>query len=162
MIKTTIMIAAIMSIGLATVGSAYAESVVTNDVTIQTTCAVSADGGIDFGTLEHLGVTASESTIVLTNTGTALATVSVSGTNWLDSGSTNVIAGSFTKFATSDQLTGTSYDDKTSLNATNGAITMGTIAYTSQNSTYWMLNATLNTETFSGALSQDVTFEASC
>lgn len=127
------------------------------------TCGLDFPNGptIEFGSLEKAQVS-NEIILDINNTGTETADVSVSAKNWLDGNSVSHVLGNFTKFATSDMGAGTQYEDKTSLNNTDSAISMGTIAPASTNSTYWQLDATMQNLPFSGVLTQEITFTSQC
>lgn len=140
----------------------YAQAQTTEgQVTISGTCGLGFVSGapIVFGTLAR-DVISSEQTLVLNNTGSVTSTVQVNGTNWV-SGATTHIDVAKTKFATSDQGAATLYAAKTPLSATLAAF--GTIKPTPvTNSTYWMLETTLQNLPFSGALTQEITFSVTC
>ena len=123
------------------------------------------DTTFDFGNIERNAESGvNDVAIEFTNDGDATTNVTVSANNWLASSIIH-IAGQFTKFSTTDQGTnglGVLYDNKNPLNSTNGAIAFGVVPITTTNNTYWQLNATLQNLPFSGAITQSITFTASC
>ena len=131
----------------------------------QTCGLVLNDTAFDFGNLEinaESGV--NDVGIEFTNSGDTTADVTVSAKNWL---ATSIIhiAGQFTKFSTTDQGTnglGVSYETKNELNATDGAVTFGVVPVGVMNHTYWQLSAILQNLPFSGTITQEITFTASC
>jgi len=131
----------------------------------QTCGLVLNDTTFDFGNIEknaESGV--NDVAIEFTNEGDATADVTVSAKNWLASSIIH-IAGQFTKFSTTDQGTNgldVSYATKTALNNTDGAIAFGVIPTSPANNTYWQLSAILQNLPFSGVLTQEITFTASC
>lgn len=135
----------------------------TGSVTISGTCGLTFTSGapIAFGTLARDSVS-SEQTLTLNNTGSVTSTVTVSASNWKDGSNVVHIAGQLTKFATTDQGTGLAYASKHALNNTNGDIAFGTVRPPNLNATYWQLQTALQNLPFSGALTQSVTFTASC
>lgn len=163
MIKETIMIMAIISIGTTFIGAnVYAQDIV-NTMEIQRNCSLTVGSSLDFETVAEDIIT-EEEILDLENSGGTLGTISVMGTNWVDDNDriTNVINGELTKFATSDLLADSDYDNKVALNSTNTWIEMGTIAASSTNSTYWQVLTTLNNVDFDGSISQTITFGLDC
>jgi sugar lactone lactonase YvrE len=132
-------------------------SQVTGQLTVAGTCGINVVSGapINYGSLTP-GSISTEQTVVLQNTGTVSGTLAVHGTDWIDVGSTSQILVGNTKFS---PTTGT-YASKTSLTATD--VTVGTINPTPNLSTFWQAQVNLITSTFSGSLTQTVTFSNSC
>jgi len=133
-------------------------SQVTGQVSIVgNTCGINVVSGapINYGSLTP-GAISTEQTVVLQNTGTTSGTLVVHGADWLDGSSTSQILVGNTKFSTG---TGT-YASKTAL--TTSDQTVGTINPTPNLSTFWQLQANLLSSSFSGSLTQTVTFSNSC
>src|SRR5437867_2926466 len=133
-------------------------SQVTGQLTvIAGSCGINVVSGapINYGSLTP-GSISTEQTVVLQNTGTVAGTLAVHGTDWLDGSSTSQILVGNTKFSTG---TGT-YASKTAL--TTSDQTVGTINPTPNLSTFWQLQANLLSSSFSGSLTQTVTFSNSC
>ena len=129
----------------------------TGQVTVLPTCGILLISGapINYGSLVPSS-TSAEQTLILHNTGSVAATLSVHGTDWLDSFSNSQMLVGSTKFSAS---TGT-YASKTALTSTDQ--TVGTINPTPNLSTFWQVKANLISSTFQGALTQTVTFSNSC
>ena len=129
----------------------------TGQVTVLPTCGISLTSGapINYGSLVPSS-TSAEQTLILHNTGSVAATLSVHGTDWLDGSSNSQMLVGNTKFSTS---TGT-YASKTAL--TTSDQTVGTINPTPNLSTFWQLQANLLSSSFTGSLTQTMTFSNSC
>jgi hypothetical protein len=129
----------------------------TGQVTVLPTCGISLTSGapINYGSLVPSS-TSAEQTLILHNTGSVAATLSVHGTDWLDGVSNSQMLVGNTKFS----VTSGTYASKTALTSTDQ--TVGTINPTPNLSTFWQLQANLVSSTFQGALTQTVTFSNSC
>jgi len=166
-VSIAIVIAAILVLPLVTT---YAHAQATGSVTIQSTCGLNLNNtAFSFGTLA-IGATSGvdDERIQFTNPGAVTSDVTVYGKNWL-SGSTIHIGGELTKFSTSDQGTdgtGVAYGTKVALNSTDSGVLgdpFGTVEPSpAVNNTSWQLLATLQNLPFSGALTQAITFTATC
>lgn len=167
MIKQTILLLAVLSIATMVMqpSDAKAQSTVTNAITINASCGLDSLTAIDFGS-NDAGVETTEGILSLENTGNSVADVEMYGTDWLDNadGITPVIDGEQTKFATSDLGSGTTYASKLASNSTNINISMGTIAASTTNSTYWQVDTTLTSgqTSFVGSASQTLSFIMLC
>jgi len=120
-------------------------------------CGINIVSGspINYGSL-IAGSISTEQTVVLQNTGTVAGTLAVHGTDWLDGSSTSQILVGNTKFSTSS---GT-YASKTALTTVDQ--TVGTINPTPNLSTFWQLQINLISSSFTGPLTQTMTFSNSC
>ena len=133
-------------------------SQVTGQVTlIANTCGINIVSGapINYGSLTS-GTISTEQTVLLQNTGTASGTLLVHGGDWLDVSSTSQMLVGSTKFS----VTSGTYASKTAL--TTSDQTVGTINPTPNLSTFWQLQANPLSSSFSGSLTQTVTFSNSC
>ena len=133
-------------------------SQVTGQVSIlANTCGLNAVSGapINYGSLTS-GSISTEQTVVLQNTGTTSGTLVVHGADWLDGSSTSQILVGNTKFSTAS---GT-YASKTALTTVDQ--TVGTINPTPNLSTFWQVQVNLISSSFSGSLTQTMTFSNSC
>ncbi len=127
-------------------------------VLISGTCGLTLGAAPDYGTLAP-GGTSSEPGIglTITNTGTAVGTLSVSGTDWVSGGISHIAVGG-THFAFTPPAAPV-YASKTPLTTTPTAVP-GVIWGT--NATVWQLKATLINTPFSGTLTQTMTFSMAC
>ena len=133
-------------------------SQVTGQVSIVgNTCGINVVSGapINYGSLTS-GSISTEQTVVLQNTGTTSGTLVVHGADWLDGSSASQMTVGNTKFSTAS---GT-YASKTALTAVDQ--TVGTINPTPNLSTFWQLQANPISSSFTGSLTQTVTFSNSC
>lgn len=133
---------------------------VTGSVTIAGTCGLAPVSGspINYGTLTPFSISP-EQTLVLDNTGSVSATLSVKGTDWLDSGTpptAQMLVGN-TKFATTALV---SYATKTALTTIDQ--TVGPILPITNLNTFWQLQANLLSTSFAGSLTQTMDFTVSC
>jgi hypothetical protein len=133
-----------------------------NSMIIQGNCGLVIGSAINFSNTAA-AAESSEETLTLENSGATDGTVDVNGSNWIDdsTGLINVINGELTKFSPTNPGSGT-YASKTALNSTNGDITIGDIVGGATNSTYWQVQATVNESSFTGAVTQTMTFAISC
>ena len=139
---------------------------VTGQVTISSTCGLSFTSGspINFGTLDR-DATATEQILVISNTGSATADLDVKGTDWTSGdtvthslvGNTRYAVGST---ADPDPTGDVAYGSKTGL--TTSDVALGTSRPGNDNTTAWGFQAVLTNLPFSGALTQTITFTASC
>ena len=161
-----IVMAAVLLLPLAT---PFAQAqVATGSATIQSTCGLLLNNtSFAFGTLARDATSPIDGErIEFSNDGSVVADVDVYADNW-ESGGTVHIGGELTKYSRSNQGTdgeGVSYGSKIALNSTvTETETFGTIdPLPSVNNTSWQLLATLQNLPFSGALSQTITFTATC
>ena len=133
-------------------------SQVTGQLTvIAGSCGINVVSGapINYGSLTS-GSISTEQTVVLQNTGTTSGTLVVHGADWLDDSSTSQILVGNTKFSTAS---GT-YASKTALTTVDQ--TVGTINPSPNLSTFWQLQANPISSSFTGSLTQTMTFSNSC
>lgn len=165
MASIILVLATVIALPFAT-QNAQAQSA-TGSATISATCGLSLNStSFTFGTLAINQISGEDDeTIAFSNAGSVNANVTSSAKNWL-SGTTTHIGGELTKFSTSDLGTdgkGVAYASKNPLNATDGDVLFGIVKVSpSVNNTNWQLQATLQNLPFSGALTQAITFTASC
>lgn len=148
----------------------------TGSVSIQATCGLSIGHGapLAFGSLANGDLANSTAGggshfLNFTNSGSVTAITTVAGSNWVSGGVTHIF-GNHTKFSTTDQGPAKAYASKSALNSTNtdgslsdGFVTFGSIVPGSfVNDTQWGLQASLRNLPFSGALTQTITFSATC
>jgi len=137
------------------------EAQVTANVTIEATCGLSFTAGspIQFGDAGNQPLTlneiSAEETLSILNGGTVDSDVEVKGTNWSGGG----IGVGNTKFADTDTGTG-DFASKTSLTLTDAVF--GPVDAQVTNDTFWQMKATVTAFPFSGAITQTITFTATC
>ena len=158
--KMLMVVFGILTIGMVGMSSTVFAQETVSSANLGVICGITVDGALDYGNID-VDAESSEGTIVIFGDGSGTQEVEVSASNWLDDtdGVTNIINGELTKFATTDQGALTDYTtEKIALNSTDTTILMGTVSSGSTNSTYWQVFATLNDETFSGGVTQILTF----
>ncbi len=157
LLLVTFGILAIGMLGLAPT-VAFAQTATNNSMTIAGTCGITIDNSLSFGSVDPDAQSGYEE-LQITPTGNGDVILDLYATDWLDTGSTNVINGEKTKFSF---VNGTAYTSATPLNSTDGTISYGTLDNTAgTNSSYWQVEATLNTGSFVGSVQQDMTFMVS-
>jgi hypothetical protein len=142
-----------------------AQETTTSTLTVDTTCGFAIGLAMDFETVS-VGEISTEAELQIEGTGTAIgssALLSVYAGDWLDVNGAKVsqINGERTKYATSDQGQGIDYASKTAMNNTAILIPYDDFSHIpigSTNSTWWEVEVILLDDTFSGAVTQDLTF----
>lgn len=127
-------------------------------LTPQMTCGVAFVSGapINYGTIKP-GLESMENILTIDNTGTGMASLVVSGTDWLDGSSNVKMTVDKTRFGTSSGL----FSSKTPLGASTQTVTNNFDPLVNLN-TFWQLLASPNDPMFVGQLTQTMTFTASC
>jgi len=140
--------------------AAFAQQETSSTMTILGTCGITIGSAMTFDAIEPDGRSSYEQ-LDITPTGNGDVVVNMFGGHWLDTtDGTNIINGEKTKFAF---VNATDYDsvDAIPLNSSNNIFSYGTIDDAGGiNSTFWQVEATLNTG-FVGSVQQTMTFTVS-
>lgn len=155
--KMLMVVFGILTIGMVGMSPTVFAADTASSANVGVTCGITVASALAYGNVD-VGVESDEVSLDIVGTGSGTQSIEVSGSNWLDDadGTTNIIDGELTKFGTT---LGLDYDtEKTALNSTDGSIVMGNVAAGITNSTYWQVFPTLNDASFSGAVTQTLTF----
>lgn len=163
MIKQTLLVLAVLSVGTVMMQqSAYAQSVPASMTIDNTTCGLAPFGGLAIGSVNKDSISLESTAFALTNLGNTDAIVEFYATDWL-SGSDSIINGENTRVGINIQ--NTSFGSKILSNSTaDNNSEIGKVVAGGTNSTYWQVDATLNSGflNFQGALQQTITFAPIC
>ena len=156
--NTLVILALIASIGVLSTTIPYAHAVdVPSTATILGVCGiVPVPTAISYGILPP-DATSSDQTLQISNTGNAIETVLVKGTDWASATSATALLVSATHYTLTS---GQSYSSKTAL--TGSDVTLTTLNALQQKNTFWQLKATLNDPATVGPVTQTVTLTGQC
>jgi hypothetical protein len=156
--NTLVILALIASIGVLSTTIPYAHAVdVPSTATILGVCGiVPVPTAISYGILPP-DATSSDQTLQISNTGNAIETVLVKGTDWASATSATALLVGATHYTLTS---GQSYSSKTAL--TGSDVTLTTLNALQQKNTFWQLKATLNDPATVGPVTQTVTLTGQC
>ncbi len=132
----------------------FAQVVTNNSMSILGTCGITIDNALSFGNVTP-GEESGYEQLDITPTGNGDVVLLMYASNWVDGDSNNIIDGDKTRVS---NVNTTPYADALPMNSTDGSKSFGTLVNSAgTNSTYWLVDATLNTG-FVGSVQQDMTF----